>query len=47
MSVDDDPAVQAFSDWDIVCDAVRIAGHTKIKNHEQHFNDYPGEHYRL
>ena len=47
ISVDDDPAAQAFSDYDIVCDAVKIAGHTKIRNRAQHFNDFPGEHYRL
>ena len=47
ISVDDDPAAQSFSDWDIVCDAVKIAGNTRFRGDVPHFNDFPGEHYRL
>ena len=47
ISVDDDPAAQAFSNFDVVCDAVKVASHTEIFSDEASFNHYPGEHYRL
>ena len=47
LSIDDDPATQAFCDFDIVCDAVRIAKTTQVRYQGEFFNSFPGEHYRL
>lgn len=46
-SVHDDPAAQAFSDWELVCDAVLFASKLHLDIANPYANAFPGDHYRL
>tara|TARA_A100001391_G_scaffold199275_1_gene182005 strand:+ start:48 stop:728 length:681 start_codon:yes stop_codon:yes gene_type:complete len=46
-SVDDDPAAQAFDDWDYVLEAVRVASKCRIDCDNPFANAFPGDHYRI
>lgn len=47
LSVDDDPAAQSFSNWDLVCEAVYFAAKTRLNIDNPFANAFPGDHYRL
>ncbi len=47
LSVDDDLAAQAFSDYLLVCGAVLFASNNKIDCSYEFANAFPGDHYRL
>jgi hypothetical protein len=47
LSVDDDPAAQSFSDWELVCEAVLYAAKTQLDIDNPFANAFPGDHYRL
>lgn len=46
-SVDDDPAAQNFTDWDLICKAVFTAANTHLNINNPFANAFPGDHYRL
>lgn len=46
-SVHDDPAAQAFSHWDLVCEAVLFASKLHLEIDSPYANAFPGDHYRL
>jgi len=47
LSVDDDPAVQSFDHWELVCDSIFRASKIRIKSDNPVANAFPGDHYRL
>lgn len=47
LSVDDDPAAQSFTDYNLVCDAVMTASQIKLDIDNPFANAMPGDHYRL
>ena len=47
LSVDDDPAVQNFDQWELVCEAIYRASKIRIKSTNPVANAFPGDHYRL
>lgn len=47
VSVDDDPAAQAFDSYDLVCDAVKTASKLHLDIDNPFANAFPGDHYRL
>ena len=46
-SVDDDLAVQSFTDWDYLLKAVRVAADCRIDCTNPFANAFPGDHYRI
>ena len=48
LSVDDDPAAQAFDEYGLICQALTIAAGTDLSHIDNPFvNAFPGDHYRL
>ena len=48
LSVDDDPAAQAFDDYGLICQALTVAAGTDLSYIDNPFaNAFPGDHYRL
>ena len=47
LSVDDDPSVQAFTDYEMICRAVVLASRQNLKIDNPFANAFPGDHYRL
>jgi len=47
VSIDDDPAAQAFDSYDLVCDAVKTASQIHLDIDNPFANAFPGDHYRL
>jgi predicted O-methyltransferase YrrM len=47
VSVDDDPAAQAWEDWDLVANAVFQASKIRFDCDAEMINVFPGDHYRL
>jgi hypothetical protein len=47
LSLDDDPATQIFTDFDLVAEAIKKAGSKVIEPDFEFANIFPGEHYRI
>ena len=48
LSVDDDPAAQAFDEYGLICQALTIAAGTDLSHIDNPFaNAFPGDHYHL
>ncbi len=47
VSVDDDPAAQAWQDWHLIADAVYKASSIRFDCDAEMINVFPGDHYRL
>lgn len=47
FSQDDDPAVQVFDDYPLICDALLYASRHKLDIDNPFANAFPGDHYRI